>query len=272
MAARGDPEQDFLAVEHRRAHGDIGQMRAAVIGRVDGVDVARPDLALVFTNDGLDGAVHRAEMHRHVRRVGDQRAVAVEHRAGEIEPLLDVHRIGGVLQRHAHLLGDRHEQIVEHFEHHRVGVGADGARPLKLLHPPQHQMVLRREFGLPAVLDDDGLMRLDDDGWTLDLASGNKLVTRIDQGTVPFAAGEEARAPRRRGQLGALGLARRFFERRAAADRLDRDCLDDEGFFAVDEAELRFVGLFKGRFHLPKRSERFSRKPASTTSGVSVPA
>ena len=51
--------------------------------------------------------------------------VAVEHRAGEIEPLLDVDRIGGVLQRHAHLLGDRHEQIVEDFEHDRVGFGAE---------------------------------------------------------------------------------------------------------------------------------------------------
>ena len=66
-------------------------------------------------------------MHRHVRRIGDQRAVGGEHRAGEIEPLLDVHRIGGVLQRHAHLLGDRHEQVVEHFQHHRIGLGADRA-------------------------------------------------------------------------------------------------------------------------------------------------
>ncbi len=51
-----------------------------------------------------------------------------EHRAGEIEPLLDVHRIGGVLQRHAHLLGDRHEQIVEDLQHHRVGMRADRVR------------------------------------------------------------------------------------------------------------------------------------------------
>jgi hypothetical protein len=40
---------------------------------------------------------------------------AVENRAGEIEPLLDVHRGGGFLQRLAHLLGDRHEEVVEHF-------------------------------------------------------------------------------------------------------------------------------------------------------------
>ena len=171
MAARGDPEQDVLAVEDRRADRDVGQMRAAVIGRVDRIGVAGPDLALVLADDGLDRAVHRAEMHRHMRRVGDQRAVAVEHRAGEIEPLLDVHRIGGVLQRHAHLLGDRHEQVVEHFEHHRIGMGADGAGAGELLHALEHEMVLRRQFGLPAGLDDDGLMRLDDDGRALHLVA-----------------------------------------------------------------------------------------------------
>jgi hypothetical protein len=54
--------------------------------------------------------------------------VGVEHRAGEVEPLLDVHRRGGVLQRHAHLLGDRHEQVVEHFQHHRIGLSCRGER------------------------------------------------------------------------------------------------------------------------------------------------
>ena len=45
MAARGDPEQDRLArvVEHRRADGDVGQMRAAVVGRVEREDVAGAD-------------------------------------------------------------------------------------------------------------------------------------------------------------------------------------------------------------------------------------
>ena len=43
VTARGDPEQDrsFFAVKHRRANRDVGQMRAAVVGRVDRVDVAR---------------------------------------------------------------------------------------------------------------------------------------------------------------------------------------------------------------------------------------
>ena len=127
MPARRDPEQDCLAleIEHRRAHGDVGQVRAAVVGRVQREHVARVNVAGVEANDRLDRAVHRAEMHRHMRRVGDQPPVAIEDRAGEVEPLLDVHRIGGVLQRHAHLLGDRHEEVVEDLQHHRVGLRAE---------------------------------------------------------------------------------------------------------------------------------------------------
>ena len=45
MAAARDPEQDLArsVVEHRRAHRDVGQMGAAVVGRVDRIDVARRD-------------------------------------------------------------------------------------------------------------------------------------------------------------------------------------------------------------------------------------
>ena len=75
----------------------------------------------VARDHGLDRLAHRAQVHRHVRRVGDQVAVGVEQRAGEVEPLLDVHRVGGVLQAQAHLLGDVHEEVVEDLEHHRVG-------------------------------------------------------------------------------------------------------------------------------------------------------
>ena len=102
-------------------------------------------------------------MHRHVRRIGDERGVAVKHRTGEIEPLLDVDGIGGVLQRHAHLFGDRHEQVVEDFEQDRIGLCADRGVSLFDFRPAQQQMVLRGHRGLPAGFDDDRLMRLDDE-------------------------------------------------------------------------------------------------------------
>ena len=205
-------------------------------------------------------------MHRHVRRVGDQRGVGGEDRAGEVEPLLDVHRIGGVLQRHAHLLGDRHEQVVEHLEHDRIGLGADRALPLELDGALQQQMVLGGDGGAPAVLDHDGLVRLDDDGGALHLRAGLELVAGVDRGLAPFAAGEELRAPGGRGQLAARGLAGALAEFRAAADRLDRDGFDHQLLRAVDKAEPRLVGLLEGGLHLGQSV------PASTTSAVSVPA
>ena len=137
VAARGDPEQNVVFVgrasgaprllfaEDRRADGDVGQVGAAVIGGVEGEDVAGMNVAGILADDRFHRAIHRAEMDRHVRGIGDQPPFAVEDRAGEVETLLDVDRIGGVLQRHAHLLGDRHEEVVEDFEHHRIGVGAD---------------------------------------------------------------------------------------------------------------------------------------------------
>ena len=71
-------------------------------------------------------------MHRHVRRVGDQMALRVKHGTREIQPLLDVDRLGCVLQRDAHLLGDGHEQVVKDFEQNRIGLGAD-SEPARLL-------------------------------------------------------------------------------------------------------------------------------------------
>ena len=192
-------------------------------------------------------------MHRHMRRVGDQRAVVREHRAGEIEPLLDVDRIGGVLQRHAHLLGDRHEQVVEHFQHHRVGMGADGMHALEWLDAREHQMVLARQLRLPAGLYDDGLVRLDDDGGAFHFMTRLELVAGKDRGLVPFAAGEELRPPRRFRQGGAGRPAGLLAELGAAADGFHRHGFDHQLFGAVDEAELRLVRVLEGALHLGER-------------------
>ena len=111
-------------------------------------------------------------MHGHVRRVGDKPAFGIEHGAGEIEPLLDVHAGGGVLQRRAHLLGDRHEEIGEDFERDRIDVrlwrliaalcGASRASG--------QRAVIAGQFRAPARLDDDGLVRLDEERGADDVA------------------------------------------------------------------------------------------------------
>ena len=102
---------------------DVWEVGAAVVGVVEDVDVAAADVRVALDHH-LDRLAHRAEVDRHVRGVGDQAAFTVEDRAGEVEALLDVDRVRGGLQAHAHLLGDRHEQVVEDLQHDRVGSGA----------------------------------------------------------------------------------------------------------------------------------------------------
>lgn len=96
---------------------------------VDGIHVAGMDAVTPSGDDLPDAGTHRAEMHRDVGRVGDQLPLGVEQGAGEVEPLLDVDRLRGLLQGDAHLFGDRHEQVVEDLEQdgvgHRDGVDAD---------------------------------------------------------------------------------------------------------------------------------------------------
>jgi hypothetical protein len=184
-----------------------------------------------------------------MRRVGHERAVGGKHRAGEVEPLLDVHRVSRVLQRHAHLLGDGHEEVVEHFQHHRIGPGADGALPFQFGGAREQEMVFRRELRAPAGFDHYGLMRLDDDCGAGNFRAGLELIAGEDFSRVKFAPGEEFCASGRRGESYAAPAPDRLAEFRAAADGFHRHRLDHQLLAAVDEAEARLVRLLEGGDH-----------------------
>ena len=143
-----------------------------MVGVVEDVDVAAADPAAVALDHHLDGLAHGAEVHRHVRGVGDQAAVGVEDRAGEVEPLLDVDRVRGGLQAHAHLFGHRHEQVVEDLQHHRVG-GRVHVRPVRPGGDAgQQQVAAAGHHGPPARLDHGGGEFLGDDGRAVDDVPG----------------------------------------------------------------------------------------------------
>ena len=110
---------------------------------------------------------HRAQMHRDMRRVGDQPAVGREDRAAEIEPLLHVHAARRVAERDAHLLGDAGELVVEDFEQDGVGGIADirvaACRLLRICGLERRSSCSlsvssnsppRQHLGLPARIDD----------------------------------------------------------------------------------------------------------------------
>ena len=123
MTACGDEGVGFLRsliVEDRHDHGDVGQMRAATIGIVEHIGIAAPEptpvpFAPTRLDHPRDGIAHAAQMHRNMRRIGDQRAFGIEQRAGEIEPFLDIDRARRALEHYTHLLGDGHEEIVVDF-------------------------------------------------------------------------------------------------------------------------------------------------------------
>ena len=65
-------------------------------------------------------------------------------------------------------------------------VRADGAALRQRHDAGQHEVVERGERGLPAILDDDGLVRLDDERWTGDDVTGHELVAQVN--TAPRAS------------------------------------------------------------------------------------
>src|SRR6185295_15971573 len=89
----------------------------------------------------------------------------------KVETLLNIDRMGGVLQHDTHLFGDRHEEIVENLEHDRIGAGADRGASGKRRDAPQHDMVAGRDLSAPAGLDDYGLIGLDDESRAVDQGS-----------------------------------------------------------------------------------------------------
>ena len=98
VSARTDIKKNFLGIvrKHRRYHRHIRQMRPAVVGVVQHVHVAALHLPCVLPHDGLDTLAHRAQMHRHMRRIGDEIACRIKQRATKIQSLLDVHRVSRV--------------------------------------------------------------------------------------------------------------------------------------------------------------------------------
>ena len=106
------------ALEHGRHQRDVRQVRAAPVRVVEHHHVAGPHVDLV--DGGPHGERHRAEVHRDVIGLCDGLAARVVDGARVVAPLLDVGREPRSAERDPHLLGDRHEQVLEHLELDRI--------------------------------------------------------------------------------------------------------------------------------------------------------
>ena len=92
---------------HHRHVGQMGTARERVVQHrhVAGAERHAGDR-------GADGQRRRAEVHRDVRRLRDERAAGVEDRAREIPSLLDVRRHRRAAEHDAHLLGHGGKPLV----------------------------------------------------------------------------------------------------------------------------------------------------------------
>ena len=161
---------------------------------------------------GVDGAhrlAHRAQVHGDVRRVRDQSGVAVEHRAGEVEPLADVGRDRGAAQHRAHLLGDRHEQVVHDLEPDRIDL-ARRARSGRLAGQiGEDDAPLRVERELEARIDDQGAGRFEHQRRAGQHRAGRERLALVDRDVLAErAVAEDARQPARARRGARRGCAR----------------------------------------------------------------
>ena len=122
MRAIDRPERQPLAIEHRHERSQIRQVVAAVVRVVEQEHVARPDVAAKVVVHRTRRPRQRADMDRHVLRLGDQAPLGVAQRGREIAAGVDDLRVRGAQHRLAHLLGDRMQPVAHHRDRDRIDV------------------------------------------------------------------------------------------------------------------------------------------------------
>ncbi len=254
MAAGTDVKRRPVIQVHRRDDRDVGQMRAAVVGVVQHIHITRLHGGGILAHHGLDALAHGAQVHRHMRRVGNQVAGGVEQRTAEIEPFLDVDRVGRVLQLQAHLLGNVHEEVVEDLQQHRVHGRSccifDSAwRP-----SDEGQMVKLCQACFPAGLHDGGRILLGDDGRSRDDVTRLQVFAHHQRGIHPLAAAVHAHGLNH-GTTG-LQITRRmqgvagFGGGVARNDSLHRHRLHDQALALHQKSKSLLVGRLETRCDL----------------------
>ena len=186
-----------------------------------------------------------------MRRVGHQPAARVEQGAGEVEPLLDVDRMGRALQRRAHGLGHAHEAAVEQLQGDGVGrVGGDDAGGER--HGAgQADQTVRLGRGAPAGGDGDLGVGPDDQGGTVE---DRQLRGLHNYPLIPAKAGTQAFfgmpgawpiLPKNTWVPAFAGMSGVFS---GSCGGLHLYAGDQDHPFRLDEPEQPLVGGFEGGF------------------------
>jgi hypothetical protein len=192
-------------------------------------------------------------MDRNMRRIRDQGSARIEQRAGEIEPFLDVHRGRGVLQRKSHLFGDRHEEIVEEFEHNRIGRRADGRARRQGIRAFQDQIARPIDARAPTGFNDGRGRCLLDDGRARNRGTRRECVPVIERRVLFLSTYPSTNLRGRRSGARRMGRRTLFFAGGQDFHRLDRNGFHDKRFAVADESEAPAVFGLEGRAHLANR-------------------
>ncbi len=102
--------QEAAVGQEDRAHdGDVAGMRAAVIGLVRDIDLARRQARTLLGNQVADLLGEGAGEERDPVALGDKGPVGVAETAGEVEDLVDHRAHRGARQHRAHLIDGRRQ-------------------------------------------------------------------------------------------------------------------------------------------------------------------
>jgi len=113
---RGKSEQ-LVLIKYRPEDKNIGQMQAAaMIGIVQGINVARANLPGEFFQHSRQGRRKRSHVNRQAQSLRHKVADGIEQPRGEIHRLLDDRRTRCAHDRRRHFVGNRRESVFHQFK------------------------------------------------------------------------------------------------------------------------------------------------------------
>ena len=120
-----DTEGDDLCVEENRTQeGHVIDVRTALIGIVQHIDIARLHAGQrILLDDGLGAELHRGQMDRAVGGLREQLALVVINRIGEIDHVRQDRRERGALEDGRHALTRVLEDAAQDLEGDRIDLG-----------------------------------------------------------------------------------------------------------------------------------------------------
>ena len=128
MRAHHRPEHDAPFGKDRHNGGEVRQMRPAMIGVVQQIDIAFLYAIAKGIAHCLHGKGHGADMHRDVIRLRHQPRFGITQRDGEIARRVQDLRIGGAQHRLPHFLHNGAEAVIEDRERDGIRGGFHGVK------------------------------------------------------------------------------------------------------------------------------------------------